>query len=468
MHRITSLTPGIDFHETFSSVVKPSTVRLVLSIAIQKHWHIHQLDVNNAFLQGTLEDEVYMKQPPGFADSTFPTHMCRLKRPIYGLRQSPRAWSNELKNYLLSVGFTRSYSDTSLFIMHTHAFTIYVLVYVDDIVITGSHVNIVQQIIHGLASRFSIKDLGPLNYFLGVQVIHNEDHIILSQAKYIQDLLAETNMLDCNGVSTPMSTSVHLIIDNNAPIHNVTEYRRILGKLQYLSFTRPDLSYVVNKLSQFMHSPQDQHWHAVKRVLRYLKSTSMIGLKLSSKPNNALTAYSDSDWAGNPSDRTSTTGYVIYHGNSPISWCSKKQRAVARSSTEAEYRAVACTVAELNWLSNLLRELQVPMPCTPRVFCDNVGATFLCQNPVFHSRMKHIAVDFHFVREQVHNKTLEVTHVHSADQVADSLTKPLPKSTFDAQFIKLALVNTTPILRGRNKARITEYAEEPELQKKDN
>ncbi|KAL8120231.1 hypothetical protein AgCh_017394 [Apium graveolens] len=266
--------------------------------------------------------------------------------------------------------------------------------------------------------------------------------------KYIQDLLHDSNKHECYVVTTPMSSSLSLTIDSNASVVDVTAYHRILGKLQYLSFTRPDISFVVNKLAQFMHHPQQLHWQAVKRLLRYLKHTAMFGLYISSKSDNALYAYSESDWAGNLLDRTSTTGYVLYYGDTPISWSSKKQKTVARSSIEAEYRTVASSLAELNWVMNFLIELKLPVSSPPRIFCDNIGATYLCHNPVFHSRMKHIALDFHFVRDQVQRKLITVHHVNSLNQVVDLLTKSLSKSLFQKQFSKLGLVDTWLRLRG--------------------
>ena len=344
-----------------------------------------------------------------------------------------------------------SQSDSSLFIIHKGNVTLYILVYVDDIIITGSHISIIQKCIHDLSSRFSLKDLGPINYFLGVEVLSRPDGFVLSQAKYINDLLHETNMHECNGAITPMSDSLALTINPNEPSLNITDYRRLIGKLQYLAFTRPDLAYVVNKLSQFMHCPQHSHWQAVKRLLRYLKATSMYGLQIRRSSISQLHVYSDSDWAGDVLDRTSTSGYVVYYGVTPISWSSKKQKTVARSSTKAEYRAVAGALAETNWISNLLHELRISLVSKPVIYYDNVSATYLCHIHVFYSRMKHIAIDFHFVRDQVQKKLVTVTHILSSEQVADTLTKPLPKAVVQRHFHKLSVIDTTPILRGDDK-----------------
>lgn len=416
---------------------------------MQRRWPIRQLDVNNAFLQGSLQEEVYMRQPPSFESPEYPNYICKLRKPIYGLKQASHAWYTELTSFLICMGFVMSRSDNSLFILHHGGYLVYVLVYVDDIVIIGSDNSLVNRIIQSLSNYFSLKDQGILNYFLGVEVLPYNGGLVLSQTKYILNILHDTNMHECNAMTTPMSSSSSLTIDPLADVVDITAYRRILGKLQYLLFTRFDIAFVVNKLAQFMHHPQQLHLQAIKRLLRYLKHTSMLGLHISCKPNALLCAYSDSDWAGNLSDRTSTTGYVLYHGDTPISWSSKKQRTVARSSIEAEYRVVTSVMAETNWVMNLLSELQFPITYPPKIFCDNLGATYLCENPVFHSRMKHIALDFHFVRDQVQRKLITVDHVNSMNQVADLLTKSLPKSLFQKQFNKLGLVDTWLRLRGR-------------------
>lgn len=432
---------GIDYHSTFSPVVKQTTIRLVLSIAVQQNWPLHQLDVNNAFLQGHLDEEVFMQQPPGFEHADLPHHVCRLRKAIYGLKQAPRAWYTELTKFLFQMGFTKSKSDHSLFILHHLGISIYILVYVDDIIVTGNNSKHIQQVISTLSNRFSLKDLGFLNYFLGVEVIRRDDGLILSQSKYVLDILHDSNMQDSKGVLTPMSSHHTLVANDGAPLTDATKYRKVIGKLQYLSFTRPDISYSVNKLSQFMHSPSENHWKAVKRVLRYLKQTAHYVLRISHHHDHNMYVYSDADWAGDPNDRTSTSGYLLYFGQSPISWTSKKQKTVARSSTEAEYRAVASAVAETNWVMNLLHELKVPLCRPPNIYCDNIGATYHCQNPVMHSKMKHIEVDFHFVRDQVVKEAIVVRHIHAADQLADTLTKALPKPAFLRHLSNLSVVS---------------------------
>ena len=439
---------GKDYAETFSPVIKSTTIRVVLEVAVTKAWTIKQLDVNNAFLQGELTEEVYMSQPPGFIDKDRPSYVCRLKKPIYGLKQAPRAWYMALKQYLLDAGFTNSLADTSLFILSTATTITYVLVYVDDIIVTGNNTTMVANVLTSFAERFSIKDPTDLHYFLGIEVTQTAKGMHLMQRRYITNLLNRHNMLDAKPVTTPLPTNPKLTLNCGDPLDDASPYRSLVGSLQYLAFTRPDISYVVNRLSQFIHKPTHDHWHAAKRVLRYLAGTITHGIYLHASSPMILHAYSDADWGGDTEDYVSTNGYLTYLGRNPISWSSKKQRGVARSSTEAEYRAVANTSSEVQWLCSLLTELKIPLPTRPVIYCDNIGATYLCANPVFHSRMKHIALDYHFVRNQIQSGMLRVSHVSTHDQLADTLTKPLPRSRFQQACVKIGVTRVPPSCGG--------------------
>lgn len=385
-----------------------------------------------------------MKQPPGFVDTDRPSFVCRLRKPIYGLKQAPRAWYMALKQHLLTDGFVNSMADTSLFIKSSGHHITYVLVYVDDIIVTGNSQRQVDHVLESFAHRFSIKDPSDLHYFLGIEVTRSAVGLHLMQRKYIIDLLTKNNMLDCKPVTTPMAASTQLTLNGGDPLPDASQYRSIVGSLQYLSFTRPDISFAVNKLSQFVHKPTQEHWQAARRLLRYLAGTPTHGILLHKSSPMTIHAFSNADWAGDSNDYVSTNGYLIYLGRNPISWSSRKQRGVARSSTEAEYRAVANTASEVRWLCSLLTELKIPLPSPPVIYCDNIGATYLCANPVFHSRMKHIALDYHFVRKQIQDGMLRVSHVTTNDQLADTLTKPLPRTRFQHACNKIGVTQVPP------------------------
>jgi len=324
-------------------------------------------------------------------------------------------------------------------------------VYIDDLVVTGNDPSSINSFIAAILTKFSVKDLDLLHYFFGIEVLPTPLGLFLSRHKYIRDLLVRTRMEGAKEVGTPLITTGSLVLKDGTPPANATEYRSVVEALQYLNLTRPDISFVVNKLFQFMHCPTESHWIAIKRLLRYLKGTIFHGLHLHRHRNLSLHAFSDADWAGNLDDRTSTTTYVIFLGGNPISWSSKKQRSVARSSTEAEYRAIATTAAELAWIQSFLTELQFPLSCIPVIYSDNIGANYVCGNPVFHSRMKHIAIDFHFVCDKVAHGSLRVSHVATADKLADALTKSLSRQRLSFLLSKIGISNGSSILRGRVK-----------------
>ncbi|WVZ61592.1 hypothetical protein U9M48_011444 [Paspalum notatum var. saurae] len=335
---------------------------MVLSIALSRAWPVHQLDVKNAFLHGTLYETVYCSQPSDFVDATRPDHICRLNKSLYGLKQAPRAWYSCFAAHLQSLGFVEAKSDTSLFVYRRGSDAAYLLLYVDDIALTASSVDLLRRIIAAMQASFPMKDMGPLHHFLGIAVTRSPAGMMLSQWQYTIDILEHAGMTACKPCNTPVDTQAKLS-SAGAPVEDPTLYRSLVGALQYLTFTRPDITYAVQQACLHMHDPREPHLTAVKRILRYLQGMIDLGLSLGCSSPVALTVYTDADWAGCPDTRRSTSGYAVFLGDNPISWSSKRQQTVSRSSAEAEYRAVANGVAEASWLRQLLQELHQHHPC---------------------------------------------------------------------------------------------------------
>jgi hypothetical protein len=307
--------------------------------------------------------------------------------------------------------------------------SVYLLLYVDDIVLTASSEQLLRQTIMALEREFSLKDLGTLHYFLGVAVSRSSEGMFLSERQYIIDILDRAGMSECNPCSTPVDTQSKLGAAG-AVLADPSTYWSLVCALQYLSFTRPDVAYAVQQVCLYMHDPREPHLNAVKRILRYLRGTLDYGLTILRSSPTSLTAYTDADWAGCPDTRKSTSGYGVFLGDNLVSWSSKRQHTVSRSSAEAEYRGVANAVTEACWLRQLLSELHRPLQRATVVYCDNISAVYLSTNPVQHQRTKHVEIDLHFVRERVAFGDVRVLHVPTSSQYADIFTKGLPSMIF--------------------------------------
>lgn len=351
----------------------------------------------------------------------------------------------KLSSCLLQWGFK---SDTSMFIFSQHSVLVIILIYVDDILVTGNNLVFIRNFTRSLNDLFALKDLGDLSYFLGIEVRRDSHSLHLSQSKYFLDILQRATMQDCKPVATPMASGTALSLNDGELLPDPKEYRSLVGALQYCTLTRPDLSFVVNKVCQFLHAPTSVHWNAVKRILRYLKSTITLGISFTRSDHTSLVCYTDADWATCPDDRRSTSGYCVFLGNNLISWSSAKQKVVSRSSAESEYRGMSNATAELIWVQSILSEVGISSSAPPLLLCDNISATYLAANPVFHNRSKHIEIDHHFIRERVSRKQLLVRFVPSEDQIADVMTKPLLTARFQSLRSKLTVLSRPASLAG--------------------
>lgn len=299
---------GFDYKDTFTPVAKMNTVRFLLAISAAQRWEVHQMDVHNAFLHGDLEEEIYMQLPPGFQSSK-PNQVCRLRKSFYGLKQAARCWFSKLSKALLEFGFVQSRKDYSLFsyVNNTKNICLHILVYVDDFIIAGNDIVIIQRFKTYLNTCFKMKDLGKLKYFLGLEVVRGPEGIFVSQRKYTLDIVAECGLLGYKPSPTPTELNHKLVMADDTNSHTLLsdphKYRRLVGRLIYLTFTRPDLNYIIHILSQFMQKPLEEHWQAALRVVRYLKGSPDQGIMLRADCNMEITAYCNADWSSCPSSR---------------------------------------------------------------------------------------------------------------------------------------------------------------------
>ncbi|CAL1386830.1 unnamed protein product [Linum trigynum] len=418
---------GIDYAETFAPVAKMQTVRSLLAVAAMKGWPLIQLDVKNAFLHGDLKEVIYMERPPGYTkgDSSM---VCRLRRSLYGLKQAPRAWFEKFQDTILRAGFVQSDSDPSLFLRTTGQCLTVLLIYVDDMVISGDDEEGIREVTDVLRSTFNLKELGNLAYFLGLEVHRSSLGIHIGQRKYVMDLLEEAQMDTCTPCATLMEQNLKLRQTEGEALSDGSLYRSIVGSLIYLTHTRPDISYVVQVVSQYMSAPRTTHWSAVQRILRYLEGTTNVGLLFPAGGEPIVEAYADTDYAGCWDTRRSTSGWCVKVGNSFISWRCKKQDRVSKSSTEAEYRSMSEVASEITWLCRLLSELGVVVRVPVRLHVDNTSAIRIATNPVLLDRTKHIEVHVHYIRQLVTEGVVELAYITSEDQTADLLTKAVSSS----------------------------------------
>ncbi|RVW69737.1 Retrovirus-related Pol polyprotein from transposon RE2 [Vitis vinifera] len=371
-------------NQVLLKLAKMTTVRAFLAIAASKNWELHQMDVHNAFLHGDLEEEVYMKLPRGF-ESSDPNLVCRLRKSLYGLKQAPRCWFAKLVTALKGYGFLQSYSDYSLFTYTKGNVQINVLVYVDDLIISGNDSAALKTFKAYLSDCFKMKDLGVLKYFLGIEVARSSASLFLCQRKYTLDIVSEAGLLGAKPCGFPIEQNHRLGLANGELLSNPESYRRL--------------------------EPRIEHWEAALRVVRYLKGTPGQGILLRADSDLSLQGWCDSNWAACPVTRRSLFGWLVFLGQSPISWKTKKQHTVSRSSAEAEYRAMAAVTCELKWLKGLLLSLGVHHPKAIKLFCDSQSALHMAKNPVFHERTKHIEVDCHFVRDAITDGLIAPSYV---------------------------------------------------------
>lgn len=448
-----SQEPGIHFQQTFAPVARLSSLRLVTALAAQCKMKIHQLDVTCAYLNGELEEIIYMESPKQLPDILriiteqdnskigekarnmlqnlqHGNKVCLLKKSLYGLRQAGRSWYGKLNRTLCDLGAEPTTSDPCVYSMGEGEDLLIILIYVDDILIASKSDKMIKELKENLSRKFELKDIGNVNYCLGIEFSQDENGVSLNQRGYITDLLNRFGMMDSKIISTPMDSNVKMI-NPTEPATDEEEklpYRELVGALTYLAVaTRPDISYAVSCLGQFNNCYRKIHWTAAKRVLRYLKESINLGITYRTD-NQELKGYVDADWGNCQNDRRSYTGYAFLLSGGPVSWESKKQRTVALSSTEAEFMGMTEIAKETIYLRKFMSELGFADACDEvQIFTDSMSGLKLAENPTFHNRSKHIDIRYHFIREVLNCRLMKLNHVSSENMVSDVLTKALPR-----------------------------------------
>lgn len=427
---------GIDYNETFSPVVRYSTIRFLIAMAAKLDLEIEHMDAVTAFLQGDLKEEIYMKQPEGLEDGT--ERVCRLHKSLYGLKQASRTWNEKLNQSLIEAGLKCSKVDTCVY-YHVHEDTIIVVaIYVDDLLIFSNNQRLRNTIKQKLMTNFKMIDNGEAKFVLGMHIQRDRKAgtVKLSQHKYLREILERFNMADCNPVSTPADPNVKLTHDETLGEDperielKEVPYQEAVGSLLFAAqVTRPDIQFAVHLVSRFNQQFNRSHWTAVKRIFRYLRGTLDVGITYRRDDNNAIHGYCDADWAGDATDRRSVTGYAFLLQGGAITWNTKKQPTVALSTTEAEYMAMSSATQEALWLMNLHNSIFGTQNTLHSIiiYSDNKSAILLSEKTTqFHPRTKHIDIRHHFIREKVNEGRIQLKHTPTQNMFADYLTKPVP------------------------------------------
>ncbi|KAJ9561108.1 hypothetical protein OSB04_006268 [Centaurea solstitialis] len=377
------------------------------------------MDVKSAFLNGKLAEEVYVAQPPGFTDPKHPNPVYKLNKALYGLKQAPRAWYETLSTFLIDEGFTRGKIDNILFVKSYKDHVFLAQIYVDDIIFGSTKAKLCKKFESLMQSQYKMSMMGELTYFLGLQVKQSENGIFISQGNYVRDMLKKFDLTACSEMKTPMAPPLKLDKDSNGKSVDVSTYRGMIGSLLYLTASRPDIMYATCLCARYQADPKESHLKAVKRIFRYLKGTPNLGCKL---------------------DRKSTTGGCHLLGGKLVSCTSKKQNSVSTSTAEAEYVAAGSCCAQVLWMRNQLLDYGFQLSKIP-IFCDNTSAIAIANNPVLHSKTKHIEIRYHFIRDYLMNGDVELQFIPTEYQLADLFTKPLDEKRFNQLISELGMLN---------------------------
>ncbi|GJW46456.1 retrovirus-related pol polyprotein from transposon TNT 1-94 [Tanacetum coccineum] len=427
---------GIDYDETYAPVARLESIRILLAIACANDFKLYQMDVKSAFLNGFINEEVYVAQPLGFIDFEKPNYVYKLKKALYGLKQAPKAWYDRLKAFLLKHEYSMGMVDNTLFTKKFKSHLIIVQIYVDDIIFGSTCQNLCDDFAKIMHDEFEMSMMGELNFFLGLQIKQMEDGIFFNQSKYIKEMLKKFGLEDSKPTKTPMSTEIKLTKDDEADSVDSSKYRGMIGSLLYLTASRPDIMFSVCLCARFQENPKTTHLEAVKRIFRYIRGTIHLGLWYPKGTGIETIVYADSDHAGDYVDQKSTNDVCTFMECCLTSWFAKKQMALAISTTEDEYVSARKACQQALWMKHALIDYNIRLDDVS-IMCNNKGAINLSRNHVQHSRTKYIEIRHHFLHDNVQKGNISIEKVASEDNIVDILTKPLKREVFN--YLRLGL-----------------------------
>jgi hypothetical protein len=425
---------GEDFFDTYSPVARLTTIRVLLSLAASHGLLVHQMDVKTAFLNGELDEEIYMEQPDGFVVDGQEGKVCKLLKSLYGLKQAPKQWHEKFERTLTAEGFVVNEADKCVYYRHGGGEGVILCLYVDDILIFGTNLNVIKEVKEFLSRCFEMKDLGVADVILNIKLLKDDNGgITLLQSHYVEKILSRFGYSDCKSSPTPYDPSV-LIRKNRRIARDQLRYSQIIGSLMYLaSATRPDISFAVSKLSRFVSNPGDVHWHALERVLRYLKGTASYGIHYTGYPR-VLEGYSDSNWISDADETKATSGYLFTLGGGAVSWKSCKQTILTRSTMEAELTALDTATVEAEWLRELLMDLPVvekPIPAIP-MNCDNQTVIIKVNSSKDNMKSsRHVKRRLKSVRKMRNSGVIALDYIQTSRNLADPFTKGLSRNVIE-------------------------------------
>ncbi|WJZ87390.1 hypothetical protein VitviT2T_006774 [Vitis vinifera] len=419
---------GIDYFDTYAPVARTTSIRILFALASIHNLFVHQMDVKTAFLNGDLNEEVYMEQPEGFVPLGNENKVCKLVKSLYGLKQAPKQWHEKFDHAILSDGFRHNNVDKCLYSKTCDDYMVIVCLYVDDMLILSDDMRGIIETKRFLSSTFKMKDLGEVDTILGIKVKRNSGGYALNQTHYIEKVVSKFSHLKIKDANTPFDSSIKLEKNDGRSVAQL-EYASAIGSLMYAAqCTRADISFAVSKLSRFTSNPSVEHWKAIGRVLGYLKNTKELSLQYSKFPA-IIEGYSDASWISSVGDNLSTTGWVFTLGGGAVSWGSKKQTCISHSTMEAEFIALAATGKEAEWLRDLM--MDIPFTAnnvsTVSIHCDSQATLARAYSGVYNGKSRHISIRHEYVRQLIQNGIISISFVRSSGNLADPITKPLTR-----------------------------------------